>query len=58
MKTKDRNRMRTVGRPAARQRRPANSRPQKESEVQIQYTPAKPFNRNRFLLHLATLSLT
>ncbi len=54
MKTKDRNRMHTVGRPP-RQRKPADLRPKKESEVQIQYTPAKPFNRNRFLLHLATV---
>ncbi len=54
MKTKDRNRTHTVGRPP-RQRKPADIRPKKESEVQIQYTPAKPFNRNRFLLHLATV---
>ena len=31
------------------------ARQKKESEVQIQYTPAKPFNRNRFLLQLATV---
>ncbi len=51
MKTRDRNtthlRGKTAGRKAARQK--------KEAHVQIQYAPAKPFNRNRFLLHLATV---
>ena len=51
MNTKDRNRThlrgKTMDRKVARQR--------KESQVQIQYSPAKPFNRNRFLLHLATV---
>ncbi len=51
MKTKDRNtahlRGKTAGRKAARSKQ--------ESQVQIQYSPAKPFNRNRFLLHLATV---
>ncbi len=53
MDTKDRNRLRVTGR---RPRRNANDRPRPEAEVQIQYTPAKPFNRNRFLLHLATVA--
>ena len=52
METKDRNRMHVTGRSAQRK----TSRAKKESEVQIQYTPAKPFNRNRFLLHLATVA--
>lgn len=51
MKTKDRNRTHLRGKTAGRKA----ARPKKESEVQIQYTPAKPFNRNRFLLHLATV---
>lgn len=37
-------------RPARRKRREVV----KKAESQIQYTPAKPFNRNRFLLRLAT----
>ncbi len=55
MNTKDRNRTR---RPAAsaRRKRTAPARPGKESEIQVQYTPAKPFNRNRFLLRLATVA--
>ena len=52
MDTKENNRMHLTGR---RPRRKAeSSRPVKE-ENQIRYTPAKPFNRNRFLLHLATV---
>ncbi len=50
MQTKNRNNMRVTGK-APQQK---NQRIRKESDVQIQYTPAKPFNRNRFLLHLAT----
>ena len=55
MNTKDRKRTR---RPAAsaRRRRTAPARSGKESEIQVQYTPAKPFNRNRFLLRLATVA--
>ena len=51
METKDRNRTHLKGKTAGRKA----ARLKKESEVQIQYTPAKPFNRNRFLLHLATV---
>lgn len=51
MVTKDRNRTHLKGKTAGRKA----TRLKKESEVQIQYTPAKPFNRNRFLLHLATV---
>ncbi len=47
METKDRNR--------PRRKVSAPSRPQKAG-TQIIYTPAKPFNRNRFLLHLATVA--
>ena len=41
---------------ASRRRASATDQPKRESEVQVQYTPAKPFNRNRFLLHLATVA--
>lgn len=51
MQTKDRNKMRVTG----KKNRPKADRPKQEPEVQVQYTPAKPFNRNRFLLHLATV---
>ena len=51
MQTKERNKMRVTGKPS--QAKPA--RPKKEPEIQVQYTPAKPFNRNRFLLHMATV---
>ena len=51
MQTKERNNMRVTG----RKPRPKADRPKKESEIQVQYTPAKPFNRNRFLLHMATV---
>ena len=51
MQTKERNKMRVTGGPA----RQKASRPAKEPEIAIQYTPAKPFNRNRFLLHMATV---
>lgn len=43
------NRRRNTGNPPRRKRVPV-----KKKEPQIQYTPAKPFNRNRFLLRLAT----
>lgn len=51
MTTKDRNRTQTI----ARKRKPTR-KPVKEGQIEIQYTPAKPFNRNRFLLHLATVA--
>ena len=51
MQTKERNKMRVTGRPS----RAKPVRPKKEPEIQVQYTPAKPFNRNRFLLHMATV---
>lgn len=54
MDTNGRNRMHLTGK-RPRRRPAAGSRPVKEPEVQIQYTPAKPFNRNRFLLRLATV---
>ena len=49
MQTKDKNKLHVTG----RKPRPKTERPRKEPEVQ--YTPAKPFNRNRFLLHMATV---
>lgn len=55
MNTKDKKRLHVVGKPA--RRRPASpKRPKKEAETQILYTPAKPFNRNRVLLRLATVA--
>ena len=51
MQTKERNKMRVTGKPS----RAKPARPKKEPEIQVQYTPAKPFNRNRFLLHMATV---
>ena len=38
MQTKQRNKMHITG---------AKPRPKKESQIQVQYTPAKPCNRNR-----------
>ena len=55
MDTKGKNKMHITGK-APRRRASAGSRPEREPEVQIQYTPAKPFNRNRFLLRLATVA--
>ena len=52
MQTKERSNLRVTGKPRQR----TDQRPKKESEIEIQYTPAKPFNRNRFLLHLATVA--
>lgn len=43
------NRRKNTGNPPRRKKAPVKKR-----ESQIQYTPAKPFNRNRFLLRLAT----
>ena len=51
MQTKEKNNMHVIGRKS----RAKADRPKKESAVQVQYTPAKPFNRNRFLLHMATV---
>lgn len=51
MTTKDQNRTQTPTRKRSSARRPV-----KEGQIEIQYTPAKPFNRNRFLLHLATVA--
>ena len=42
-------------RPVRRRKTPDN-RPSKSPDMQIQYTPAKAFNRNRFLLYLATVA--
>lgn len=54
MDTKERNKMHLTGR---RPRRKAvSSKLVKEPETQIQYIPAKPFNRKQFLLHLATVA--
>lgn len=55
MNTKDRKRMHVTGN-ASRRKASVATQPKRESEVQVQYTPAKPFNRNRFLLHLATVA--
>ena len=55
MQTKDRNRMYGSGR-TARRKASAGGRPSADSRAQVLYTPAKPFNRNRFLLHLATVA--
>jgi len=52
MNTKGRNTMNGTDN-TARRRAAAPSREHSESEVQVHYTPAKPFNRNRFLLRLA-----
>ncbi len=54
MDTKDKNRLHVMGN-RTRRKETATSRPQKQN-VQILYTPAKPFNRNRFLLRLATVA--
>lgn len=55
MDTKDKNRMQAAGK-TARRKVPSTGHPPKEAEVQVVYTPAKPFNRNRFLLRLATVA--
>lgn len=55
METKDKTRMHVTGNPTRRKAKtPERSR--KEPQIQIHYTPAKPFNRNRFLLRLATVA--
>ena len=50
MDTNRRKKMHPSGKPIRRKR----TGMAKKGEAQIQYTPAKPFNRNRFLLRLAT----
>ena len=54
MESNDRNKMHLTGKPS-RRRASVEKAPQKEEKIQIQYTPAKPFNRTRFLLRLATV---
>lgn len=54
MDPNERNRMHLTGKPN-RRKASAENRPVKEEKIQIQYTPAKPFNRTRFLLHLVTV---
>lgn len=51
MQTNQRNKMRVTG----TKTRKKSGHPKKEQQIQVQYTPAKPFNRNRFLLHMATV---
>ncbi len=55
METKNRTAMHVTGNPK-RRKASAGKRPRKEPQIQIVYTPAKPFNRNRFLLRLATVA--
>ena len=55
MDTNGRKKKRPAGK-SPRRRNPSGQRPVNESEAQIHYTPAKPFNRNRFLLRLATVA--
>lgn len=50
MDTKGRNRT------SDRRNHAASERVPSEAESQIHYTPAKPFNRNRFFLHLITVA--
>lgn len=54
METNDRNKMHLTGKPS-RRRASGDNAPKREEKIQIQYTPAKPFNRTRFLLHLITV---
>ena len=55
METKERKTMHVTGNPS-RRKASAGKRHRKEPQIQIVYTPAKPFNRNRFLLRLATVA--
>lgn len=55
MKTKDANRTKSTARPPRRRKKP-DSRPSQSPDLKVQYTPAKTFNRNRFLLQLATVA--
>ena len=55
MDTKYKQNMRVTGKKVKRKAASAR-KPRKERQIQIQYTPAKPFNRNRFLLRLATVA--
>ncbi len=54
MESNERNKLHLTGK-SSRRRASADTRPKKEEKIQIQYTPAKPFNRTRFLLRLATV---
>lgn len=51
----NKNKMHLTGK-SSRRKASADTRPKKEEKIQIQYTPAKPFNRTRFLLRLATVA--
>ena len=53
MDTNGRKKMHLTGRKPRRRQADTAAR---EAEAQIQYTPAKPFHRNRFLLRLATVA--
>jgi len=55
MNTKDAKRTKSTAR-STRPRRKPDNRPSKSPEMQVQYTPAKTFNRKRFLLQLATVA--
>jgi len=55
MDTKGKHRMQTTGRPERRSAS-ASGAQKSEPEIEIHYTPAKPFNRNRLLLRLATVA--
>jgi len=55
MDTKGKHRMQTSGGPERRSAS-ASGGLKTEPEIEIHYTPAKPFNRNRFLLRLATVA--
>lgn len=55
MDTNGRKNMHLTGK-APRRKAAGSKRPPNEAEAQVHYTPAKPFNRNRFLLHLATVA--
>ena len=55
MDTSYKKNMRVTGKKVKR-KAASSRRPRKERQIQIQYTPAKPFNRNRFLLRLATVA--
>ncbi|MBQ4642478.1 MAG: FtsQ-type POTRA domain-containing protein [Oscillospiraceae bacterium] len=55
MQTNKTKNMRLTGRKPRRRTAP-EGQPKKVSDEQIVYTPAKPFNRNRFLLRLLTVT--
>lgn len=54
MQTRGKNNMHLTGK-KPRPRTSASTAPAREPDVQVQFTPAKPFNRNSFLLHMATV---